>query len=175
MPFKKITLLASREPKMPVSYFSLVISAWSSAKTKGCHQGNLRGCSSVPRSRPNPMKGAPPSVINPQCSIIDQLSFNSYCTWLFFFQGILTFEALHKNVILTYGIALFFTSIAHQWWTVALFNPQPGMGFKITRPGRGGTNSAPMKAKITKFLCELVWLNISIVCNFGDPRSVSSR
>ena len=38
------------------------------------------------------------------------------------------------------------------------FNPRPGMGFRITRPGRGAesaprpANSAPMKARITKCL-----------------------
>ena len=34
-------------------------------------------------------------------------------------------------------------------------------------------NSAPMKARITKFLWEVGWLNISIMCNFGDPRTIS--
>ena len=40
-----------------------------------------------------------------------------------------------------------------------VFNPRPGMGFRITRLGRGWgqnlpppANSAPMKARITKFL-----------------------
>ena len=35
-------------------------------------------------------------------------------------------------------------------------------------------NSAPMKARITKCLWEVDWLKISIMCNFGDPRSISS-
>ena len=35
--------------------------------------------------------------------------------------------------------------------------------------------SAPMKARITKFLWKVGWLKISIMCNFGDPRSISSR
>ena len=36
-------------------------------------------------------------------------------------------------------------------------------------------NSAPMKAEITKFLWEVGWLKISIMRNFGDPRSISSE
>ena len=36
-------------------------------------------------------------------------------------------------------------------------------------------NSAPMKARITNFLREVIWLKISIVCNVGNPKSVSSR
>ena len=40
--------------------------------------------------------------------------------------------------------------------------------------GAESANSAPMKAKITKFLWEVGWLKISIMCNFGDPRSISS-
>ena len=36
------------------------------------------------------------------------------------------------------------------------------------------TSSAPMKARITKFLCKEVWSKISMTCNFGDPRSISS-
>ena len=49
------------------------------------------------------------------------------------------------------------------------------------REGGGGqnlptpANSAPMKARITKFLWEVSWLKISIACKFGDPRSISSR
>ena len=35
-------------------------------------------------------------------------------------------------------------------------------------------NSAPMKARITKFLRQIGWLKIYIMCNFGDPRSISS-
>ena len=35
-------------------------------------------------------------------------------------------------------------------------------------------NSASMKARITKFLWEVFRLKISIVCDFGDPRSISS-
>ena len=48
-------------------------------------------------------------------------------------------------------------------------------------PGKGGgqnlppANSAPMKARITKFLWMIGWLKISIMCNFYDPRSISSR
>ena len=62
-------------------------------------------------------------------------------------------------------------------------NPRPGMGIRITLTGSLGricpppppANSAPMKARITKFLWAVVWLKISISCNFGDPRSISSR
>ena len=48
--------------------------------------------------------------------------------------------------------------------------------------GRGGAESAPppvnsatKKAKIITVLWKLVWLKISIVRNFGDPRLISSR
>ena len=43
-----------------------------------------------------------------------------------------------------------------------------GGGLKYPPPA----NSAPMQARITKFLWEVVRLKISIVFNFGDPRSV---
>ena len=49
-------------------------------------------------------------------------------------------------------------------YTQRLVNPRPGMGSRITRTGRGGgricppANSAPMKARITKFLWEVGWL-----------------
>ena len=43
-------------------------------------------------------------------------------------------------------------------------------GGKICPPA----NSAPMKARITKLLWKVVWLKISMACNFGDPRSISS-
>ena len=36
-------------------------------------------------------------------------------------------------------------------------------------------NSAPMKARITKFLWKMVWSKFSKTCTFGDPRSISSR
>ena len=36
-------------------------------------------------------------------------------------------------------------------------------------------NSAPMKAGISNFLWEVVWLKISIVCNVDNPRLISSR
>ena len=59
------------------------------------------------------------------------------------------------------------------------------MGFRNYAPwkqgGRAGAgsalpaNSALMKARITKFLWKVVWLKISIACNFGDSRSMSSR
>ena len=46
--------------------------------------------------------------------------------------------------------------------------------------GAGGqnlppSNAAPIKVRITKFLWEVFWLQISIVCNFGDVRQISSR
>ena len=54
------------------------------------------------------------------------------------------------------------------------------MGSRITRTGRGGegkicppANSAPMNARITNFLWEVGWLKISVMCDFGDPRSIS--
>ena len=63
--------------------------------------------------------------------------------------------------------------------TKAKGNPRPGMGFRVTCQGRGQnlppTNSAPMIGRITDFLWEVVCLKISLVCNFGDPRSISSR
>ena len=57
---------------------------------------------------------------------------------------------------------------ARQW--VQNYAPEKGGGQDLPPP----TNSAPMKARITKFLWELVWLKIYIVCNFGNPRSISS-
>ena len=56
------------------------------------------------------------------------------------------------------------------------FNRHPGMGFRITCTGRGGGQklppaySAPMKVRITRYLRKVVWLDISIACNFGDFR-----
>ena len=35
-------------------------------------------------------------------------------------------------------------------------------------------NSAPMKARIIKFLLKVVWSKVSKTCHFGDPRSISS-
>ena len=63
-----------------------------------------------------------------------------------------------------------------------LNQPAPGNGVQNYAPGRGGrqnlpfsANSAPMKARITKLLWEVVWLKILIVCNVGNPKSISSR
>ena len=51
------------------------------------------------------------------------------------------------------------------------------------REGEGGggqnltfsANPAPMKARISKFLWEVVWLKISIVCHVVSPKLISLR